>query len=167
MGGAFDAKMLQEQQRLDQQAAAAGGQSGFNADGSGKGNDYHPPTLPQSNWPPGVSAAGQLRVNRDTLTKVAGQMGHDLTQLQASLQTLYNGGFGGATLGGWDTADGLGNNAGQAYYGISTFHQNLNTVYDQVIGFLHQTVTNYADAEDTTTAAANNVGTDAAPGSLG
>ena len=105
-------------------------------------------------------------MNRDTLTQVANQMAGDLSTLQNTLNTLNGGGAGGATLGGWPTADGLGNNAGQAYYGISTFTQNLSTVHDQVIGYLRQTVTNYQDAEDAATAAANNVGTNAAPGSL-
>jgi len=166
MGGAFDAKMLQDQEKVDAQAAAANSQQ-YNKDGSAKANDYHPPSLPQSSWPPNLNAGGHLVVNRDTLTKVSTAMQGELSELQGTLQTLNGGGSGGATLGGWDTASAMGNNSGQAYYGISTFYQNLTNVYDQAITLLRQTVTNYADAEDTTTAAANNVGTDVAPGSLG
>jgi hypothetical protein len=166
MGAIQDAMALADQQKIDQQAAAANAQP-FNPDGSGKVNDFHMPALPQSTFPPNLTAGSELRVNRDQLTTVAANMKTDLAQLEATLQTLYSGGSGGATVGGWDTADGLGNNAGQAYYGISTFYQNLSAVYDQVIGYLGQTVTNYADAESTTATAAGNVGTNAAPGSLG
>jgi uncharacterized protein YukE len=150
---------LTDQEKVDQHAPVASGQGGYNPDGSGKANDFHPPQLPQSSWPPGLAAGGQFRVHRDTLTQVATQMNADLTALQDTLSTLNSGGSGGATLGGWETADGMGNNAGQAYYGISTFYQTLNDVYDQVIGYLRQTVTNYADAETSTATAANNVGT--------
>lgn len=160
MGAIGDVMALQDQEKIDQQAAAAAGKQ-YNPDGSAKANDYHQPALPQSAFPPGLKAGGgQLRVNRASLTQVANQMASDLARLQATLQTLY-GGAGGATIGGWPTADGMGNNAGQAWYGISTFYQNLNDVYDQVIGYLHQTVSNYADAEDTTAAAARNVGSGA------
>ncbi len=163
MGAIHDQMALTDQEKLDQQAPAASGQSRYNPDGSGKANDFHPSELPQLSWPPGLAVGGQFNVHRDTLTQVASQMGADLTALQNTLNTLNGGGAGGATLSGWATADGMGNNAGQAYYGISTFYQALNDVYDQVIGYLHQTVTNYADAETTTATAANNVGTDAAP----
>jgi uncharacterized protein YukE len=166
MGAIQDHMALTDQEKLDQQVQATSDHSGFHQDGSGKINDYHPPRLPQSNWPPGLKADGQFSVHRDALTQVAGHMGADLTELQNTLSALNGGGAGGASLAGWATADGMGNNAGQAYYGISTFYQALNDVYDQVIGYLHQTVTNYADAETTTATAANNVGTDVAPGGL-
>ncbi len=166
MGAIQDQMALADQQKIDQQAAAANAQQ-FNPDGSGKANDFHMPGLPTSTFPPNLKAGSELRVNRDSLTTVAANMQADLAQLETTLQTLNGGGSGGATVGGWTTADALGNNAGQAWYGISTFYQNLSTVYDQVIGYLHQTVTNYADAESTTATAAGNVGSNAAPGSLG
>ncbi len=157
MGAIQDRMALTDQDKLDQQAAAAS-KSAYNADGSGKANDFHPSALPQSTWPAHLSTGGDFSVHRDTLTKVAGQVGQNLTALQNSLNNLNSGGAGGATLGGWETADGMGNNSGQAYFGISTYHGQLNDVVDQVIGYLHDTAANYADAEDTTTAAANNVG---------
>lgn len=160
MSAIGDHMALTDQEKLDQQTSANSDQGGYHTDGSGKINDFHPSRLPQSNWPPGLAAGGQFRVHRDTLTQVANQMGADLAELQNTLNSLNGGGAGGGTLGGWATADGMGNNAGQAYYGISSFYQALNDVYDQVIGYLHQTVTNYADAETTTAAAANNVRTD-------
>jgi hypothetical protein len=165
MGVIHDQTALADQDKLDQQAPAISSQGGYNPDGSGKANDFHPSQLPRSSWPPSLTASGQFSVHRDALTQVANQMGADLTALQNTLDTLNGAGAGGATLGGWETADGMGNNAGQAYYGISTFYQALNDVYDQVIGYLRRTVTNYADAETSTATAANNVGTDAA-GSL-
>jgi uncharacterized protein YukE len=165
MGGIYDEKMLQDQQKIDQQAAAANAQT-YNSDGSGKANDYHPPALPQSTFPPHLTAGSDFAVNRDELTKVASQMGKDLASLESALQTLGNGGSGGSTVGGWDQADGFGTNSGQAWWGIYSFVQQLNTVYDQVIGYLHQTAQNYDDADQTTAAAANNVGADAAPSGL-
>ncbi len=165
MSGVQDAMILADQQKIDQQAAAQNAQK-YNPDGSGKANDYHPPKLAQSTFPPHLTAGSDFKVNRDELTKVATQMGQDLASLEAALQTLGNGGAGGATVGGWDAADGFGNNSGQAWWGIYSFVQELNTVYDQVIGYLHQTAQNYRDAEQTTAAAANQVGSDAAPSGL-
>jgi uncharacterized protein YukE len=164
MGAIGDEMALQDQEKVDQQAAAANIAKVYNADGSAKANDYHPPKLPVSAFPPNLKVGGQLRVNGDELTKVAANMAKDLARLQATLQELNGGGPGGGTLGGWPTAAAMGNNAGQAWYGISTFYQNLNTVYDQVISYLHQTAGNYGDAEDATAAAARNVGSDVAPG---
>lgn len=162
MGAIQDQMALTDQERLDQQASARSEQSTYNPDGSGKANDFHPSGLPQSNWPSQLTADGRFSVHLDALTQVAGQMGADLAELRSTLSTLQSDGAGGATLGGWATADGMGNNAGQAYYGISTYYRTLTDIYDQVIGYLRQTVTNYADAETTTAAAANSVGTDAA-----
>jgi hypothetical protein len=153
-----DEMALTDQERLDQQTPTFGGQSGYNADGSGKGNDFHGSPLPQSAWPSSMNVGGQFSVHRDTLTAVYGQMSSDLTDLQNSVNNLNSNGAGGATLGGWTTADGIGNNSGQAYYGISTYHQGLNDVVDQMIGYLKQTQQNYADAEDASTTAASNVG---------
>lgn len=156
-----DEMALTDQERLDQQTPAFGGESGYNADGSGKANDFHGSPLPQSGWPPSLNVGGKFSVHRDTLSAVSGNMGQDLSSLQDSLNNLNSAGAGGATLGGWETADGMGNNSGQAYYGISTYHQNLNNVVDQMIGYLKQTAQNYADAEDASTTAASNVGNDA------
>lgn len=156
-----DEMALTDQEKLDQQTPAFSGQSGYNADGSGKANDFHQSSLPQSAWPPSLNVGGRFSVHRDTLSAVSNNMGPNLTELQNSLNDLNSYGWGGSTLGGWDTADGMGNNSGQAYYGISTYHQQLNDVVDQMIGYLKQTSQNYADAEDASAAAASNVGKDA------
>jgi hypothetical protein len=164
VGAYGDVLALEQQNKLDQQQAASNARL-YNPDGSAKANDYHPPRLPESAFPSGLTAAKQLTVNRDQLTAVATQMHTDLIQLQATLQQLNGGGAGGETVGGWPTADAFGANAGSAYWGISQFYQALNTVYDEVISYLRQTASNYADAESSTASAARNVGTEAAPSS--
>ena len=50
MGGYGDALALEQQDKLDQQQAASNARQ-YNADGSGKANDYHPPKLPESTFP--------------------------------------------------------------------------------------------------------------------
>ena len=79
------------------------------------------------------------------------------------MQTLNNGGVGGGTIGGWQTADALGTNLGNAWYAISSAYQHMNAVYDEFVTYLRQTASNYGDAEEATTTAARNVGSDAAP----
>lgn len=168
MGGSFDAKMLQQQQQDEQQASQNGQQ--YNPDGSGKANDYHgPPHMPPSTFPklpPSGSGGGSLTVDRDRLTQVATQMATDLAKLRATLQTLYSNGAGGELVFGWPTADGFGENAGNAYAGISQFYSDLNDAYDLVISNIHQTVSNYADAETSTVTAARRVSPDNIPGNL-
>jgi len=165
MGGYGDALELQQQEKLDQQQAASNSQL-YNADGSGKANDYRPPKMPESSFPVGQAPGTELTVNRDQLSTVAAQMRADLDKLKATLQQLDDGGAGGELIFGWSTADGLGSNAGNAYWGISQFYQDLNTAYDQVIGYIRQTVSNYADADSATATAARSVGSQTS-GALG
>src|SRR5260370_11521032 len=99
MGAIQDQMALADQQKIDQQAAAANAQP-FNPDGSGKANDFHMPALPQSTFPPTLAAGSELRVNRDQLTTVAANMKTDLAQLEATFQTLYSGGARGGRGGG-------------------------------------------------------------------
>jgi hypothetical protein len=157
MSGIGDALALEQQDKIDQQQAASNARL-YNADGSGKFNDYHPPQLPESAFPARLAAGKNLTVNRDQLAAVATQMQNDLIKLQATLQQLNNGGPGAATIGGWSTAEAFGNNAGSAYYGIAQFYQALNAAYDEVISYLRQTASNYADAESSTASAARSVG---------
>jgi hypothetical protein len=164
MGGSYDAGILRQQQEQDQQQDA-GNSRLYNPDGSGKFNDYVPPKMPASSAFPSLATGKELTVNRDSLTQVAAQMGKDLARLRATLQQLNSEGAGGALIGGWPTADGLGTNAFCAYDGISTFYENLNAAYEQVISNIRQTVSNYSDAETSTVSAVSKVGTDG-PGSL-
>jgi hypothetical protein len=160
VSGFDDALELQEQEKLDQQQAANNARQ-YNADGSAKTNDFHPPTIPASSFPAHLDAGTQLRVSRDQLLAVKNQMGPDLARLEAAWQELSgNGAFGGA-IGGWTTADAFGGNATNAYEGITQFMQALNAAYDMVIGVMGKTVTNYADAETTTASAASQIGADA------
>ncbi len=159
MGAVHGQVPFTDQERIDHLVSATESQSEFHADGSGKANDFHPSGLPRSHWPPGLRADGHISVHRETLTRVGAHMSADMTALRGALSALNGGGAGGATLGGWATADGMGINSGQAYYGITTFCQRLVDDLDETIGHLRQTFTNYADAELTTATAANKVGT--------
>jgi hypothetical protein len=163
MGGSFDVRMLQQQDQQDPQASSS---QLYNPDGSGKANDYHTPALPQSSFPPlGPAGGGKgVTVDRARLTQVATQMAADLARLQATLQTLYSDGAGGGLIGGWPTAEAFGENAVNAYEGIAQFYQNLNSAYDLVIGNIHQTVSNYADAEAANVSAARGVSPDSVSG---
>jgi hypothetical protein len=160
MGAIDDVAVLQDQQKIDQAAAAAHART-YNPDGTLRADNYRPPGALQSTFPPGLKFGGRLQVNREGLTAVATQMRSDLNELQANLQQLCGGGGGGGTLYGWETAAALGGNASNAFDAITTFYVELNTVYEQMIAYLHQTVQNYGDAEDTTAAAARNVGSGA------
>jgi hypothetical protein len=161
MGGYGDALALEQQEKLDQQQAASNARL-YNPDGSAKANDFRPPKLPESSFPSGLAAGAELSVNTDQLNTIATQMRSDLVRLQAGLQRLGDGGAGGETIGGWSTAFAFGANAGSAYYGIAQFYQDLNNAYDMVIGYIHQSASNYADAESTTASAARSVGTETA-----
>ena len=91
MGGYGDALALEQQEQLDQQQAAANSRL-YNADGSAKANDFTPPKLPESAFPPSVAGGTELSVNTDQLQTIATQMHGDLAQLQATLQTLTTAG---------------------------------------------------------------------------
>jgi hypothetical protein len=160
VGAYGDVLALEQQERLDQQQAAGGSQQ-YNADGSGKANDFTPPKLPESAFPAGLTAGTELSVNAGQLRQIAAQMQTDLAALRATLQQLNGSGPLSELIGGgWETADALSNNTGSAWWGISQFYQQLNAAYDMVIGFMHQSAGNYDDAETTTASAARSVGSE-------
>jgi hypothetical protein len=160
MGGYFDELMLQQQDKATQQQAAREARL-YNPDGSAKANDYRPPALPTSAFPSvEPRGGGELIVHRDRLMAVARGMHQDLVDLQAALAKLNSAGAGGMLVGGWQTADAFGNNAGNAYAGISQFYQDLNAAYETVIASLRQTVSNYEDAESATVSAIRGVSAD-------
>jgi hypothetical protein len=163
MGAIADVMALEDQEKLDQQQAAQNARE-YNPDGSAKANDYRPPKLPESTFPANLTSSGELTVNRDQLNAVRAQMAADLTRLQGALSQVTGDGASGRAIGGWETADGFGGNATNAYEGIMQFIQDLSSAYHLVIGNLTKTVTNYADAETTTASAARQIGADAAPG---
>jgi uncharacterized protein YukE len=156
MGGSYDARMLEQQNKLDAQQAARNAAL-YNPDGSAKADDYRPPRLPESSFP-GLVGGTELTVNRDGLNQVAAAMQSDLDLLQQTLQQFDGSGWGGEMIDGWPTATAFGSNAGNAYDGISTFYGELNTAYDMVIDNVQQTARNYADAESATEGAARGVG---------
>lgn len=163
MGGAGDARILQQQA----QEQAAQNAKTYNPDGSAKANDYRPPALPASSFPELTGGNGHFEVHTDRLRQVATQMGGELDRLYSSVMDIYNNGYGGAELTGWSTADQFAANAGSAYDGISQFHSDLNNAYQLVIGNLHKTAVNYADAESASSSAARTVGSDTSlPGGL-
>jgi hypothetical protein len=164
MGAIADVMMLEDQDRLDQAAQA----SAQTPNGPVVETDeFHMPSLPTSAFPKGLNAGGQFSVYPDQLTAVRGQMaGSDMGELTKALAQLISNGAFGAAIGGWDTADGFGSNAENAYQGITQFMQALNTAYELVAASVGKAAQNYGDADATTATAASRVSSEAAPGGL-
>jgi hypothetical protein len=160
--------MLGDQDRLDQQAAQASAQRDRPAGPVAAADDFHMSQMPQSVFPKGLNADGQFGVYPEQLAAVKGQMvgGTELGQLTSTLAQLISYGGFGAGIGGWDTADGFGSNADNAYEGITQFMQALNSAYDMVATSVGKAAQNYSDADDATASAANSIGSEAGPGSL-
>jgi hypothetical protein len=168
MGAIADVMMMEDQDRLDQQAAQASAQKSTPDGPVVAVDDFRMPSLPQSDFPKGLDAGGQFSVYPDQLTAVKGQMvgGSELGQLTKSLANLLSNGAFGAAIGGWDTADGFGSNAENAYQAITQFMQALNKAYDLVASGVGKAAQNYGDADATTESAASQVSSEAAPGGL-
>jgi hypothetical protein len=168
MGAIADVMMMEDQDRLDQQAAQASGQKATPGGPVAAVADFHMGAMPQSAFPKGLDAGGEFSVSPDQLTSVKGQMvgGSELGQLIKSLSNLISNGAFGAAIGGWDTADGFGSNAENAYQGITQFMQALNKAYDLVASSVGKAAQNYSDADATTASAASQVSSEAAPGGL-
>ena len=162
MGAIADVMAMEDQDKLDRQAAAANAKptSPVRVEG------FHKAKNPTSAFPKGLKADGQFRVVPDRLTSVKTKMLQDLNRLQSSLTQLTNEGIMGSAVGGWDTADAFGSNALNAYEAITQFMQALNSAYDMVAGNVGRAAQNYSDADATTAAAASQIGSDAAPGAL-
>ncbi len=157
MGAIADVIALEDQEKLDQQAAAASAPPRDPV----KTEGFHMPNLPASAFPRGLKASGQFRVDPDQLTSVKNQMVSDLGRLKSALSQLTSYGAFGAAIGGWDTADGFGSNALNAYEAITQFMQALNSAYDQVASNVGRAAQNYSDADATTASAAGRVGSEA------
>jgi hypothetical protein len=158
--------MLEDQEKLDQ-AAQASAQNGPPDGPVAVTDDFHMPKMPTSAFPKGLDAGEQFSVYPDQLTAVKGQMvGSDLSQLTSALSQLISNGAFGAAIGGWDTADGFGSNAENAYQGITQFMQALNKAYELVATGVGRAALNYSDADDTTASLASQVTSEAAPGGL-
>lgn len=157
MGAIADVMALEDQEKLDQQAAAAKAvpKNPVKVDGFVK------PKTSASAFPKGLKAGGEFRVNPDQLTSVRSQMAGDLRGMIEALSYLSGEGAMGSAIGGWDTADGLGSNALNAYEGLTQFIQALNTAYEMVAGNVGKAAQNYSDADATTASAASRVGSEA------
>lgn len=157
MGAIADVMALEEQEKLDQEAATASAapKDPVRTDG------FHPPKMPASAFPKGLKASGRFHVDPDQLTSVKAQMVSDLARLQDALSSVINYGAFGSAIGGWDTADAFGSNALNAYEAITQFMQALNTAYDLVANNVGRAAQNYKDADDTTQSAAGSVGSEA------
>lgn len=157
MGAIADVMALEEQEKLDQEAAAASAppKDPVRTDG------FHPPKMPASAFPKGLKASGRFHVDPGHLTSVKAQMVTDLGRLQDALSSVSSYGAFGSAIGGWDTADAFGSNALNAYEAITQFMQALNTAYDLVANNVGRAAQNYKDADDTTQSAAGSVGSEA------
>lgn len=157
MGAIADVMMLEDQEKLDQQAAAASAAPKDPVRTEG----FHRPKLPTSAYPKGLKGSGRFHVDPDQLTSVKAQMVTDLGRLQDALSSVSSYGAFGSAMGGWDTADAFGSNALNAYEAITQFMQALNTAYDLVANNVGRAAQNYKDADDTTQSAAGSVGSEA------
>jgi uncharacterized protein YukE len=157
MGAIADVMAMEEQEKLDQEAAKASTppKNPVKVDG------LVMPKTSASAFPKGLKASGEFRVSPDQLTSVRSQMAGDLKGMIAALSYLTGEGAMGSAVGGWDTADGFGGNALNAYEGLTQFIQALNTAYDMVAGNVGKAAQNYSDADATTASAASRVGSEA------
>jgi len=157
MGAIADVMALEDQEKLDRQAAAAitPPKDPVKIDG------FHTPKTSASAFPKGLKASGEFRVNPDQLTSVKSQMLKDLPALVATLSALTSEGAMGSAIGGWETADGFGSNALNAYEALTQFIQALNTAYDMVATNVGKAAVNYTDADEATQSSASRVGAQA------
>jgi uncharacterized protein YukE len=168
MGAIADVMMLEDQQKLDREAAQASARKDTPEGPVVETDDFRMPPLPESTFPKGLKAGGQFSVYPDQLTAVRGAMvgGSELGELTNALNNLISNGAFGAAVGGWDTAGAFGSNVENAYQAITQFMQALNKAYDMVATSVGKAAQNYGDADATTASAASRVGSEAAPGGL-
>lgn len=157
MGAIADVIALEDQEKLDRQAAAASAQPRDPV----KTDAFHAPKLPASAFPKGLKASGDFHVDPDQLHSVKSQMVSDLGRLVNALSQVTSYGAFGSAVGGWDTADAFGSNALNAYEAITQFMQALNSAYDLVANNVGRAAQNYSDADATTQSAASAVGSEA------
>jgi len=158
MGAIADVMMLEDQEKLDQQAAAASAAPKDPVRTEG----FLKPKLPASAFPKGLKGSGRFHVDPDQLKSVKAQMVTDLGRLQAALSGVSSYGAFGSAIGGWETADAFGSNCLNAYEAITQFMQALSTAYDLVANNVGRAAENYNDADATTQIAASTVGSEAA-----
>jgi hypothetical protein len=168
MGAIADVMMLEDQDRLDQEAQQASAQKGTQDPPVVKADAFYMPALPESTFPKDLNAGGEFSVYPDQLTAVRGAMvgGSELGELTSKLNNLISNGAFGSAVGGWDTAGAFGSNAQNAYQAITQFMQALNKAYEMVATAVGKAAQNYGDADATTASSASRVSSEAAPGGL-
>jgi Excreted virulence factor EspC, type VII ESX diderm len=144
--------------------------SGYNADGSGKGNDYATTKNYDSDGgaattPPAVASwqvqdpSKVLHVKPDVLNQVADALQQDITNAQSVLQQLE--GLGPqlqAAMGQWPTGQSFGYMVQDALTQVTQIHQQLIQAHSALVQRLQTTAVQYGDAEATNTATVNTTG---------
>src|SRR3984885_4878666 len=150
MGAIADVMMLEDQEKLDQQAAAASAapKDSVRTDG------FRKPKLPASAFPKGLKASGRFHVDPDQLKSIKAQMVTDLGRLEDALSSVSSYGAVGSAVGRGGAADAMRGEPPHAHEAITQFMQALNTAYDLVASNVGKAAQNYTDADDTTRSAA-------------
>lgn len=159
MGGYFDSLMMDQQNKLDQAAAAA---SAIPKDDGAKFPStpaFHSPASLHMQAFTAKGGGEGFSVEPSQLQNVASTMGSTDTSTLAAGQVVLNSGgpMGQIATGGFEAGDGLATNFGLAFQGVSTYLQQLMDVYQETVAALHKTVANYTGAESDNVAAANSV----------
>jgi hypothetical protein len=144
--------------------------SGYNSDGSGKGNDYSagkgydadggaaksPPAV--SSW--SVQDPGKvLYVKAPVLNQVADALTQDISNTQTVLQNLQDiGAQLQPAMGQWPTGQTFGYMVQDALSQVMQIHQQLIQAHTALAERLHQTAAQYGDAESSAQSSVNTVG---------
>jgi hypothetical protein len=144
--------------------------SGYNSDGSGKGNDYSsgkgydadggaaqsPPTV--SSW--SVQDPGKaLYVKAPVLNQVADALQQDINNTQTILQNLQQVAAQlQPAMGQWPTGQTFGYMVQDAFTQVTQIHQQLIQAHTALVERLHQTAAQYGDAETNAQSSVNTVG---------
>jgi Excreted virulence factor EspC, type VII ESX diderm len=133
--------------------------SGYNSDGSGKGNDYssgqgYDPDGGAAKSPPAVSSwsvqdpGKVLYVKPAVLNQVADALQEDITNTQTVLQDLQEiGAQLRPAMGQWPTGQTFGYMVQDALTQVTQIHQQLIQAHTDLVGRLHTTAAQYGDAE--------------------
>lgn len=140
--------------------AGSGAAGGYSGDGSARMNDfansgYQIPPIPQ--FPAGLSAGGELVVQRETLLQVARQMENDIATLDQAHAKAIGAADAASSLRGWATADQFQATVSSATHQFETAISELRELHRLVIEALRGSVSNYEKAESTATQSANSI----------
>lgn len=157
MGAYFDVLMMSHQSALDQAAARSAAPPSDKVTLPATPVFHAPPPLHLQKFS-AHGGGGGFSVDTSQVSNVASAMGQDTGTLQAGQSAINGQGpMGLISTAGWETADNLANNFWMGYNAISTYMQQLETVYHETVAALRKTVANYTGTEDANTSAANGV----------